>query len=142
MKIKVKIINPKKEHEMCLTIRRQVFIFEQNISKQIETDDHLVNATHIISFSKEKVVETAGYRKTASGIKLERFVVLKQFRNLGIGKALVLFILEKLINEKFIYLNAQEPVIGFYYNLGFDQIGEFFTTQKYHTRKWITLVKF
>ena len=126
MKIKVKIINTKKEHEMCLAIRRQVFILEQNISKQIETDDHLVNATHIISFSKEKAVETAGYRKTASGIKLERFVVLKQFRNLGIGKALVLFILEKLKNEKFIYLNAQESVIGFYDNLGFDPIGEFF----------------
>ena len=126
MKIKVKIINPKKEHEMCLAIRRQVFILEQNISKQIETDDHLVNATHILAFSKEKAVGTARYRRTDSGIKLERFAVLKQFRNLGIGKALVLFILEKLKNEKFIYLIAQESVIGFYDNLGFDLIGEFF----------------
>jgi len=56
MKIKVKIINTKKEYEMCLAIRRQVFILEQNISKQIETDDHLVNATHILAFSKEKAV--------------------------------------------------------------------------------------
>jgi len=56
MKIKVKIINTKKEHEMCLAIRRQVFILEQNISKQIETDDHLVNATHILAISKEKAV--------------------------------------------------------------------------------------
>ena len=126
MKIKVKIINTKKEHEMCLAIRRQVFILEQNISKQIETDDHLVNATHILAFSKEKAVGTARYRRTDSGIKLERFAVLKQFRNLGIGKALVLFILEKLKNEKFIYLIAQESVIGFYDNLGFDLIGEFF----------------
>ena len=52
--------------------------------------------------------------------------MLKQFRNLGIGKALVLFILEKLKNEKFIYLIAQESVIGFYDNLGFDPDGEFF----------------
>ena len=126
MKIKVKIINTKKEHEMCLAIRRQVFILEQNISKQIETDDHLVNVTHILAFSKEKAVGTARYRRTDSGIKLERFAVLKQFRNLGVGKALVLFILEKLKNEKFIYLIAQESVIGFYDNLGFDLIGEFF----------------
>ena len=117
MKIKVKIINTKKEHEMCLAIRRQVFILEQNISKQIETNDHLVNATHILAFSKEKAVGTARYRRTNSGIKLERLAVLKQFRNLGIGKALDLFMLEKLKNEKFIYLNAQEPVIGFYDNL-------------------------
>ena len=108
MKIKVKIINTKKEYEMCLAIRRQVFILEQNISKQIETDDYLVNATHILAISKEKAVGTARYRRTDSGIKLERFAVLKQFRNLDIGKALVLFILDKLKNEKFIYLNAQE----------------------------------
>ena len=56
MKIKVKIINTKKEHEMCFTIRNQVFILEQNISKQIETDDYLVNATPILAFSKEKAV--------------------------------------------------------------------------------------
>ena len=126
MKIKVKIINTKKDYEMCLAIRRQVFILEQNISKQIETDDHLVNATHILAFSKEKAVRTTRYRRTDSRIKLERFAVLKQFRNLGVGKALVLFILEKLKNEKFIYLIAQESVIGFYDNLGFDLIGEFF----------------
>ena len=111
---------------MCLDIRRQVFIIEQNISKQIKTDDYLVNTTHILALSKEKVIGTAGYRRTDSEIKLERFAVLKQFRNLGIGKALVLFILEKLKNEKFIYLNPQEPVISFYDNLGFDPIGEFF----------------
>ena len=126
MKIKVKIINTKKEYEMCLAIRRQVFILEQNISKQIETDDYLVNATHILAISKEKAVRTTRYRRTDSRIKLERFAVLKQFRNLDIGKVLVLFILEKLKNEKFIYLIAQESVIGFYDNLGFDLIGEFF----------------
>ena len=126
MKIKVKIINTKKEYEMCLAIRRQVFILEQNISKQIETDDYLVNATHILAISKEKAVRTTRYRRTDSRIKLEWFAVLKQFRNLDIGKVLVLFILEKLKNEKFIYLIAQESVIGFYDNLGFDLIGEFF----------------
>ena len=126
MKIKVKIINTKKEYEMCLAIRRQVFILEQNISKKIETDDYLVNITHILAISKEKAVRTTRYRRTDSRIKLERFAVLKQFRNLDIGKVLVLFILEKLKNEKFIYLIAQESVIGFYDNLGFDPDGEFF----------------
>ena len=92
---------------MCLDIRTQVFIIEQNLSKKIETDDCLVNTTYVLTLSKEKAVITARYRKTDSGIKLERFVVLKQFRNLGIGEALVLFILEKLKNEKNFYLNAQ-----------------------------------
>jgi predicted GNAT family N-acyltransferase len=122
---------------MCLAIRRQVFILEQNISKQIETDDYLVNATHILAFSKEKAVRTTRYRRTDSRIKLERFAVLKQFRNLDIGKVLVLFILEKLKNEKFIYLIAQESVIGFYDNLGFDLIGEFFSEAEIPHQKMV-----
>ena len=136
MNIKVKIINTKKEHEMCIAIRRQVFIIEQNISKQIETDDHLVNATHILAFSKEK----ARYRRTDSGIKLERFAVLKQFRNLGIGKALVLFILEKLKNLFILLLRSRLLVFMIIWDL--TQLGNSFTKQKYHTRKWFTLVKF
>ena len=140
MKIKVKIINTKKEHEMCLAIRRQVFILEQNISKQIETDDYLVNATHILAISKEKAVGTARYRRTDSGIKLERFAVLKQFRNLGIGKALVLFILEKLKNLFILLLRSRLLVFMIIWDL--TQLGNIFTKQKYHTRKWFTLVKF
>jgi len=140
MKIKVKIINTKKEYEMCLAIRRQVFILEQNISKQIETDDYLVNATHILAISKEKAVGTARYRRTDSGIKLERFAVLKQFRNLGIGKALVLFILEKLKNLFILLLRSRLLVFMIIWDL--TQLGNSFTKQKYHTRKWFTLVKF
>ena len=140
MTIKVKIINTKKEYEMCLAIRRQVFILEQNISKQIETDDHLVNVTHILAFSKEKAVGTARYRRTDSGIKLERFAVLKQFRNLGIGKALVLFILEKLKNLFILLLRSRLLVFMIIWDL--TQLGNSFTKQKYHTRKWFTLVKF
>ena len=140
MKIKVKIINTKKEHEMCLAIRRQVFILEQNISKKIETDDQLVNATHILAFSKEKAVRTTRYRRTDSRIKLERFAVLKQFRNLGIGKALVLFILEKLKNLFILLLRSRLLVFMIIWDL--TQLGNSFTKQKYHTRKWFTLVKF
>ena len=125
---------------MCLAIRRQVFILEQNISKQIETDDYLVNATHILAISKEKAVGTARYRRTDSGIKLERFAVLKQFRNLGIGKALVLFILEKLKNLFILLLRSRSLV--FMIILDLTQLGNFFTKQKYRTRKWFTLVKF
>ena len=140
MKIKVKIINTKKEYEMCLAIRRQVFILEQNISKQIETDDYLVNATHILAISKEKAVRTTRYRRTDSRIKLERFAVLKQFRNLGIGKALVLFILEKL--KILFILLLRSRLLVFMIILDLTQLGIFFTKQKYRTRKWFTLVKF
>ena len=53
-------------------------------------------------------------------------MVLEQFGNLGIVKALALFILGQLKKEKFVYLYVQKSVISFYYNLGFDPIGNLF----------------
>ena len=53
-------------------------------------------------------------------------MILEQFGNLGIVKALALFILGQLKKEKFVYLYDQKSVISFYYNLGFDPIGNFF----------------
>jgi len=51
---------------------------------------------------------------------------LENARNFGVGKALVLFIINYLKNEKNIYLNAQKSVIGFYEKLGFGPIGDQF----------------
>jgi predicted GNAT family N-acyltransferase len=59
-------------------------------------------------------------------MKLERFAVIKQYRGYGVGKALVLFILEELKMEESIYLHAQESVIKFYTKLGFKIVGDRF----------------
>ena len=68
---------------------------------------------------------TARYRVTNNGTKLERFAVLKTYRNRGVGKALVEFILDTL-NQDDIYLHAQESVVDFYTPLGFKKIGKQF----------------
>ena len=57
---------------------------------------------------------------------MERFAVLEHLRGKGIGKALVIFILNQLPNDNAIYLHAQEDVIKFYENLGFVIIGDKF----------------
>ena len=59
-------------------------------------------------------------------------MVLEQFRNLGTVKALVLFILEQLKKEKFVFLYVKESFISFYDNLGFDPIGIFFDVEIPH----------
>ena len=124
--IKIIIVESEKDHQTCLFIRRQVFVLGQNIPIEIEEDDSQIDATHILAIFKERPVGTARWRKTDLGIKLERFAVLNEYRNLGVGKSLVLFTLEILKNEKIIYLNAQESVIEFYGKLGFSQVGDRF----------------
>ena len=126
MEIKINMITTKKEFNDCLNIRKRVFIEEQNIDEKIENDDDKINAFYIVAKKDLISVGTARYRKTSIGIKLERFAVIKKYRNLGVGKALVLFLLKKLKNESNIYLNSQEEVVDFYSNLGFKIVGDVF----------------
>ena len=116
----------KKEHQICLSIRRKVFIEEQGISESIEMDDDRIDATNFIALLDDHFAGTARYQNTSHGIKLERFAVLRSYRNLGIGKALVKFMLNTLHRDDEIYLHAQESVVEFYTPLGFKKIGERF----------------
>ncbi|MDC0480074.1 GNAT family N-acetyltransferase [bacterium] len=126
MNIDIKIVETSEEAQWCLFIRRQVFIIGQNIPESIEMDDHKIDAIYYLATLAGKPVGTARYRKSSDGIKLERFAVLESARKLGVGSALVDFVLKDLKDEKTIYLNAQESVITFYKKLGFNSVGNIF----------------
>jgi len=135
MTIKIKTVVTKKDKIICFDIRREVFIKEQKISEKIEMDDKRVKATYFLALYKDVFVGTARYRQTNLGIKLERFAVLKSFRNFGIGKELVIYILNSIKNENYIYLHAQESVINFYSRLGFKRIGsQFYEAEILHQK--------
>ena len=135
MVINIKTATTKKDKGKCFSIRQNVFVKEQNISEKIEFDDENVDATYFIARYKNIFVGTARYRLTDSGIKLERFAVLKSYRNLGVGKKLALYILNSIKDEKVIYLHAQESVIDFYSKLGFKRIGsQFFEAEIPHQK--------
>ena len=135
MVINIKTATTKKDKDKCFSIRRNDFVREQNISEKIEFDDENVDATYFIARYKNIFVGTARYRLTDFGIKLERFAVLKSYRNLGVGKKLALYILNSIQEQKVIYLHAQESVIEFYSNLGFKRIGsQFFEAEIPHQK--------
>ena len=92
MRVKVKYVDNEEELNTCFSIRRKVFIEEQNIPEAIEMDDISVNSKSICAILDGDYVGTARYRETPFGIKLERFAVLKEHRFCGVGKALVNFI--------------------------------------------------
>tara|TARA_B100000902_G_scaffold26863_1_gene32368 strand:- start:258 stop:677 length:420 start_codon:yes stop_codon:yes gene_type:complete len=126
MGINVKYVDNDKEIDICLSIRRKVFVEEQNIPENIEMNDELVQSIYMCAILDKQYVGTARYRETSSGIKLERFAVLKEYRGLGVGKALVKFILDNLDQDQDIYLHAQEAVVDFYLLLGFKKVNDRF----------------
>ena len=125
--ITVKLVESDWELEEAFSIRRTVFIEEQNVPEVIELDSFDKTAAHILAFDREKPVGTARWRSAGNGIKLERFAVLKEFRGMGIGKLLVQFIMEHLGSDKRIYLHAQESVVAFYEKFDFQVQGELFS---------------
>ena len=135
MEIVIKTALTNKDKERCFSLRREVFVKEQKISEKIEFDDTNLNATYFIATYKNKPVGTARYRFTDKGVKLERFAVLSSFRNLGVGKKLVDYIIQTIRDEKFIYLHAQESVVEFYFKLGFKKFGSpFFEAEILHQK--------
>jgi predicted GNAT family N-acyltransferase len=126
MAIRTESINTEDELAEAFSIRRQVFIIDQNVPEEIEMDEFDKVAQHALAYWNEIPVGTARWRHTDKGAKLERFAVLKDYRKIGIGKALVEFILKQLESVEMVYLSAQEPVIQFYEKFSFECIGERF----------------
>ena len=123
MGIVVKEANTQIGIEKCISIRRIVFIEEQNIPEKLELDDSTIKCNYFLAIYNGNYVGTARYRKTKEGIKLERFAVIKKCRGIGIGNALARFILKNIKKKSNVYLHAQEPVVGFYTKLGFKLVG-------------------
>ena len=135
MKINVKIITSENNLKIAFAIRKKVFVEEQKVPEDIEWDEFEYSANHVLAYIQDKPVGTARWRQTRKGVKLERFAVLPEFRSFGVGKNLVQFILNELMNSETIYLHAQESVINFYSRLGFKRIGsQFYEAEILHQK--------
>jgi predicted GNAT family N-acyltransferase len=110
-------------------IREEVFVKEQNVPKEDEYDQYESVSTHFLAYWGSTPCGTARWRFTDKGIKLERFAVLKDFRDKKVGKAVVEAVLEDIkkhpeSKNNALYLHAQVQVVGFYEKFGFEKIGE------------------
>ncbi|MFT6053171.1 MAG: putative GNAT family N-acyltransferase [Roseivirga sp.] len=133
--IRVKRIDNQEELDQAFAIREKVFIEEQECDRDEEFDEFDAESVHFIAYYRGTVAGTSRYRKTAKGIKLERFAVLKEFRGSGIGKRLVSTVLADVLyhyNDKgtLIYLHAQVSAMQLYAKYDFKKVGELFTEAK------------
>lgn len=117
----------KEKASVVFDIRFRVFVDEQHVSREEEYDDHEDESMHYMLLVGKAPAGTARWRFTDSGIKMERFAILPEFRNKGYGSELVKRVLTDVIPYgKKIYLHAQVPAMNVYSRCGFVPEGELF----------------
>ncbi|RYY11320.1 MAG: GNAT family N-acetyltransferase [Cytophagaceae bacterium] len=118
--------------DAAFTIREKVFVEGQGVPADEEYDQHDRAATtrHYLAWLDGQPAGAARWRPTEKGVKLERFAVLDDFRNQGIGVALVQQVLADVAAEApdaaQVYLHAQLRAIPLYERMGFAKVGEMF----------------
>lgn len=113
-------------------IREVVFIEEQGCPPEEEWDEWEESARHFVLLLGPDVVGTARWRAYSSGehpaAKLERFALLANVRQKGLGKALIAAVLEDAQRAGFtrFVLHAQHHLTGLYGAFGFESVGPLF----------------
>lgn len=111
----------------AMAIRTRVFVEEQGVPADLEYDGEDTAATHYLLMSDGQPIATARWRYKGSGIKLERFAMLPEYRNSGAGRHLLDAVLGDVLTlGRKIYLHSQERAVNFYLRRGFEIEGEVF----------------
>ena len=104
-------------------IRKQVFIIEQNIPEEEEWDDQDMISDHFVVYDQDQPIATARLLQNNS---VGRVAVLKTYRGQGIGRMIMLEIIQLAHQQDrtFLQLSSQVHAISFYEKLGFSIQGD------------------
>lgn len=105
--------------EELSAVRRQVFIEEQHVPEDMEWDEYDITSQHVLALDKNG--QPVGTGRLKSDGQIGRMAVIRQWRNNGIGTAMLQKILQLAedANIKQLYLHAQTSAIEFYHRHGF-----------------------
>jgi predicted GNAT family N-acyltransferase len=122
-KAQAKKVTDPADLEKVFTIRREVFVGEQNCPPELEWE-HEEESNHFLATVNGIPAGASRWRKTDKGYKLERFAVLKKFRGNGVGQVLVQAVLDDLPKDAdYVYLHAQIQAVTLYERFGFEKTG-------------------
>ncbi len=112
----------------CIAVRCIVFCGEQEISYQLERDEHDAGAIHILGTADGEPVAVGRLRYLCGYAKLERIAVRQPWRGKSFGLGVTQFMIDLAKQQGFTVfkLNAQSHLEGFYAKLGFKTCVEHF----------------
>ena len=126
--LKVEIVKWIDGYAPLSMIREKVFIEEQKVTPQLEWDGRDEEAIHFLAYQDEKAIGCARAFVIENHMQLGRMAVLKEYRNQGIGSALIEkgMITAKLNQLSKILISAQCHAIDFYKKFGFEVTSEIY----------------
>lgn len=116
-------------------VREAVFVAEQGVPPELEWDEIDPDCVHILARNEEGSV--VGVARLCPGGHIGRMAVLAGWRGMGVGRAMLQFLLDHANREgvQHLHLNAQVSAVGFYEKAGFQvQGGEFMDAGIPHLR--------
>ncbi len=130
--LKPVITSKDKFYEM--TIRNEVFIKEQNINPKFEyVEDDEFQAESFLIMLNDKPIGCIRYIKSEKEILIQRFAILKKYRNKGYGKLTLGFLID-FLKTKYtpttLIIKSQYQARYFYEKLGFKTIDKPFIKAK------------
>ncbi|MED3551593.1 GNAT family N-acetyltransferase [Cytobacillus praedii] len=126
--MEVKIVSNDNQLQEAFSIRKKVFVEEQQVPLEEEIDQYEEEAVHFLLYDQNLPIGAGRFRSVDGIGKVERICVLENHRKSGSGKAIMDKIEEYGKGEgvKKLKLNAQTHAIPFYSKLGYEIISEEF----------------
>jgi predicted GNAT family N-acyltransferase len=112
------------ERALLAQVRVPVFIDEQGVPAELEWDDDDLIAYHLLALDEQN--NPIGSARLLGSGQIGRMAVLPQWRNRGIGTALLMALMQEADHRalKRLFLHAQIHAVPFYQRLGFVPVGE------------------
>jgi predicted GNAT family N-acyltransferase len=109
------------------SIRRQVFVLEQQVPEELEWDGRDVQSVHVMAETLDGA--PIGTARMLPDGHIGRMAVLKHWRGQGVGRQLLytLISMAQRLGCTSVYLHAQSHALAFYEKSGFEVCGAEFT---------------
>ncbi|MGD7045311.1 GNAT family N-acetyltransferase [Jeotgalibacillus proteolyticus] len=114
-------VSTEKEKEDAMSVRKQVFVTEQQVPVEEEIDQYDPSSDHFVLYDQSSPIGAGRFRMIEEAGKIERICVLASHRGTGAG-ALIMQGIEAFAEKKGIgklKLNAQSHALLFYEKLGY-----------------------
>ena len=128
LKIVVREIATRDEMEEVYQIRDEIFVHEQALTNDARFDPDDRRSIHFLAYIDDNPVGTGRLTVLMPEAQVAWVAVREPYRGYGVGKAVMLAILERARDAEadYVVLNAQSHALDFYRRLGFETLGSEF----------------